>query len=165
MVAAAAGEVRKPASQFGGPSLMASKKAGTSNVRASKPKEKAGTGNGNRGGDSPPRTPSRSLFSLPESSSDEDEEAFQRRYFGLPPLRKSSAAAAAASVPPPTAEAKVARPGSDGGWPETKRCSPPNLKASLISKQANGGGAACRKTTTSEDGRGYRRGGDSANGS
>ncbi|CAN0233046.1 unnamed protein product, partial [Ectocarpus sp. 4 AP-2014] len=137
------------ASQYGGKSLTAN----------SKPEEKkAGTSNGGGG---LPRASSRSLFSLPESSSDEDEEAFQRRYFGLPPLRKPSAAAAA-SVPPPAAtpaEAKVARPGSDGGWPETKRCSPPNLKASLIS---NGRGAACRKT---EGGSGDSRGDDSANGS
>ncbi|CAN0355771.1 unnamed protein product, partial [Ectocarpus sp. 12 AP-2014] len=124
------------ASQYGGQSLMAN----------SKPEEKAGTSNGGGG---LPRAPSRSLFSLPESSSDEDEEAFQRRYFGLPPLRKPSAAA--------PAEAKVARPRSDGGWPETKRCSPPNLKASLIS---NGRGAACRKT---EGGSGDSRGNNSAN--
>ncbi|CAB1103229.1 unnamed protein product [Ectocarpus sp. CCAP 1310/34] len=149
--AASGRAVATGASQYGGQSLMAN----------SKPEEKrAGTSNGGGG---LPRAPSRSLFSLPESSSDEDEDAFQRRYFGLPPLRKPSAAAAAAtSVAPPAAapaEAKVARPGFDGGWPETKRCSPPNLTASLIS---NGRGAAYRKT---EGGRGDSRGDESANGS
>lgn len=71
-------------------------------------------------------SPPRSLMDLLDSSSS-DDEAFRRRAFGSAPAKEK--------LPSPVAERK-ASPSSDGGWPETKRCSPPNLKASSSSSSS-----------------------------
>lgn len=96
--------------------------------------------------------PKASLYSF--DSSDEETNDMFRQIFCQTKTAKS-AASAAASPPrgsPSMAEAKApdgalggryasASPGprSDGGWPETKRCPPPNLQASNKHAAAAGG--------------------------
>lgn len=88
----------------------------------------------------PTRTGPRSIFSMLDSSDEDNDDDHRRFGVGAGGKRSTPATAAGAAV---VAEAKRC---SDGGWPETKRCLPPNLKAlsseSADSKHGGGGGGS-----------------------
>ncbi|CAM9574492.1 unnamed protein product [Scytosiphon promiscuus] len=110
----AGGAVGSWASQIGQPLSAQPKRAAT-----------ADSGRDTKAG--PPRgAGTRSIFSMLDSSDEDDDDDDGRSSVGAQVGRPAPATPADAGPVGVVAEVKGT---SGGGWPETKRCSPPNLKA------------------------------------